>query len=280
MACAQVAHRLDGPRDHAGHPGRPQWTAPPPRLGVGEQHRHAVGYPHHQHHAGSRVTRASPSARGDRRLRVDHRDVGAVHLMQVGEPTPRGEVVQEVQVGHRLGGVAALEREVELVEGRRALTPPYRSVKARSTGPWRGAEGVQRIVYYSRARPGRRRRTGPRGCRARRPRAGSAGARLAGASPGGRRRAGADGLAARRLPRAGRPPGGLLRPRPWSRPGSAARGAPQHRALVAALGHAAVEAGRDHGDPHLVAEGVVDGGAEDDVGLGVRRLRRRAPRPR
>ncbi|BFO20735.1 hypothetical protein SHKM778_71230 [Streptomyces sp. KM77-8] len=32
---------------------------------------------------------------------------------------------------------------------------------------------------------------------------------------------------------------------------------------------AAVEAGRDHGDPDLVAEGVVDHRAEDDVGLGV-----------
>ena len=35
---------------------------------------------------------------------------------------------------------------------------------------------------------------------------------------------------------------------------------------------AAVEAGRDDGDAHLVAEGVVDDGTEDDVGLGVHGL--------
>jgi hypothetical protein len=35
---------------------------------------------------------------------------------------------------------------------------------------------------------------------------------------------------------------------------------------------AAVEAGRDDGDAHLVAEGVVDDRTEDDVGLGVRGL--------
>ena len=53
----------------------------------------------------------------------------------------------------------------------------------------------------------------------------------------------------------------------WGR-GSA--GAPD--TLVAALGRAPVEAGGDHGDPHLVAQRVVDGGAEDDVGLRVHRL--------
>ena len=43
--------------------------------------------------------------------------------------------------------------------------------------------------------------------------------------------------------------------------------------VVAALDRAAaVEPGRDDGDPHLVAEGVVDDRAEDDVGLGVRGL--------
>src|SRR5205823_5151693 len=39
----------------------------------------------------------------------------------------------------------------------------------------------------------------------------------------------------------------------------------------ALLRHAAVEAGRDHGDPDLVAERVVDHRTEDDVGLLVRR---------
>ena len=34
----------------------------------------------------------------------------------------------------------------------------------------------------------------------------------------------------------------------------------------------AVEAGRDHGDAHLVAERVVDHRTEDDVGVGVRGL--------
>ena len=42
----------------------------------------------------------------------------------------------------------------------------------------------------------------------------------------------------------------------------------------------AVEAGRDDGDPHLVAERVVDDRAEDDVGLGVRGLLRPAGPPR
>jgi cell division protein FtsZ len=37
-------------------------------------------------------------------------------------------------------------------------------------------------------------------------------------------------------------------------------------------------AGGDHGHPHLVAERVVDHGAEDDVGLGVRRLRHQVGR--
>ncbi len=44
---------------------------------------------------------------------------------------------------------------------------------------------------------------------------------------------------------------------------------------VSALGAGAacfppVEAGRDHGDPDLVAHLVVDDGAEDDVGVGMR----------
>jgi hypothetical protein len=45
------------------------------------------------------------------------------------------------------------------------------------------------------------------------------------------------------------------------------------RPVVAALDRtAAVEPGRDDGDPDLVAERVVDDRAEDDVGLGVGRL--------
>ena len=45
------------------------------------------------------------------------------------------------------------------------------------------------------------------------------------------------------------------------------------RAVVGAtLRGAAVEPCRNHRDPHLVAERVVDDGAEDDVGLGVGRL--------
>jgi hypothetical protein len=41
-------------------------------------------------------------------------------------------------------------------------------------------------------------------------------------------------------------------------------------ALLTALGRTTtVEPGRDHGDPHFVAEGVVDDRAEDDVGLRV-----------
>ena len=47
---------------------------------------------------------------------------------------------------------------------------------------------------------------------------------------------------------------------------------PSARSSVALQRRAAVEAGGDDGDPHLVAEGVVDDGAEDDVGLGVRGL--------
>src|SRR3954453_23492087 len=43
--------------------------------------------------------------------------------------------------------------------------------------------------------------------------------------------------------------------------------------LVAPLRHPAVEAGRDDGDPDLVAERVVDNGPEVDVGLRVRCLR-------
>ena len=53
-------------------------------------------------------------------------------------------------------------------------------------------------------------------------------------------------------------------------------GTGSRRAMVrrlAPLRHAAVEPGGDDGDPHLVAEGVVDDRTEDDVGLGVRRLR-------
>ena len=41
---------------------------------------------------------------------------------------------------------------------------------------------------------------------------------------------------------------------------------------MGALRHAAVEAGRDDGDPDLVAQRVVDDRAEDDVGVGVRGL--------
>ena len=47
---------------------------------------------------------------------------------------------------------------------------------------------------------------------------------------------------------------------------------PQAGLSLGTLGHAAVEAGRDDGDPDLVAERVVDHGAEDDVGLGVHGL--------
>src|SRR6478735_5964492 len=47
---------------------------------------------------------------------------------------------------------------------------------------------------------------------------------------------------------------------------------PQRRAVARALGlpvargRLALEPGRDHGHPQLVAERLVDGGAEDDVG--------------
>src|SRR5436190_21315263 len=41
----------------------------------------------------------------------------------------------------------------------------------------------------------------------------------------------------------------------------------RHRPVARAL----VEAGGDHGHPHLVAEALVDDGAEDDVGVGIGR---------
>ena len=41
---------------------------------------------------------------------------------------------------------------------------------------------------------------------------------------------------------------------------------------VALLTFEAIEAGRDHREPHLVAERVVDDRTEDDVGVGVRSL--------
>ena len=52
--------------------------------------------------------------------------------------------------------------------------------------------------------------------------------------------------------------------RPWTVPSARSSAAVQRRP--------AVEPGRDDGDPHLVAERVVDDRAEDDVGLGVRGL--------
>jgi hypothetical protein len=48
---------------------------------------------------------------------------------------------------------------------------------------------------------------------------------------------------------------------------------PHHGAAVAVLlAFVPVDAGRDDGDAHLIAQLIVDDGAKDDVGVGVRRL--------
>src|SRR6478735_9328184 len=148
------------------------------------------------------------------------------------------------------------------------LTPPCRSVKASATGPWLSrAEYKQlllqevrdvEVVVVELHRLGLARRGARRG-------------RRTGLGPGD---GGAHGLRATglRLTRGGLLLGqrlgglaglllGLLRLRPL-----------EARLGVAPLGCTAVEAGRDHGHPNLVAEGVVDRRPEDDVGLGVRRL--------
>ena len=56
------------------------------------------------------------------------------------------------------------------------------------------------------------------------------------------------------------------------RPGRAALDGAERPVVGAVDRGATVEAGRDDGDPHLVAEGVVDDRTEDDVRLGVRGL--------
>ena len=64
-----VAHRATAAgTTPATRPGRPEWTAPiTPRVGVGEQHRHAVGGPDHQHQAGPVGDQPSQSAVARRR---------------------------------------------------------------------------------------------------------------------------------------------------------------------------------------------------------------------
>src|SRR4051812_41528368 len=153
-----------------------------------------------------------------------------------------------------------------------ALTPPKRSVNATSTearssrkantGPDRRRllEEVGDVEVVGRLQ----RTAGPhRRSRHRRLRA-----RLALGVRGARRREGgaADG---RSRGDAGSPIGGDVAPGAYSRRPRLRLGLHRHRLTahvhggVATLGHAAVEAGRDHRDPHLVAERVVDDRTED-----------------
>src|SRR4051812_2233930 len=149
------------------------------------------------------------------------------------------------------------------------LTPPCRSVKASSTGPWVRREAYNSLMMTGRRSPSSLQEVGDVEVvvvelQGRTPR------RLLRARTGGDRLALLLGLDRRLLgplggERLGRGPGLLLGLRRLvaTKPGL----------MLAALRHPAVEAGRDHRHPDLVAQRVVDRGAEDDVGLGVRRLR-------
>ena len=117
---------------------RPAWTAPiDAGVRVGEQHRHAVGDPHHQDDVGPVVTSRRPSGRPAGAARpVDDVDPRSVHLVEVGQRRAGGEVGQHQAqvlgtVGLVVGPVIARFRESKGTP----LTPPNLSVKARSTGP-------------------------------------------------------------------------------------------------------------------------------------------------
>ena len=243
------------------------------------------------------------------RLRaVDDRDPGAVHLVHpdqpvLGHPELAGD---PAAVGGDVGRVVAhVVAEVErVVRGTGPAAPPVGHDPAgsdrRRSG--RGAtyampssvggtahrfrnSGMSSSSSKSSLDSGRRPETGPgiggSGGTVMPPPVGAcAGRRAAGAGvgcrwpaapaarhPWGRRAA---------PPPTGGPParspdGGTAGARPRRR----RRRAPRYRGgpgVLAGAGPAAVEAGRDHGDPHLVTQGVVDDGAEDDVGVGVRRV--------
>ena len=112
-------------------------------LGVGEQHHRAVGAAHHQRDAGL----VGDDAVGDgvevavdvgaRTLRADVRDVVAVHLAEDGDGVAGREVVSSRR-WFSASASASSPAQARLSESNGApLTPPCRSVKASSTGPWR-----------------------------------------------------------------------------------------------------------------------------------------------
>ena len=171
LARAEPAHDLYGTGHDAGDQTRAAGVHGTDHsgVGVGQQHRHAVGGPAHQHHAGQRGHQARRrSAWARRRCLVNDVHVGTVHLVhqhQASNLRPPANASTTAEVLETAPGSSPLRGEVQGRE--RTATGSAVAVRERDLDrPARLLVGEHNakishavLTSRSRARPGRRRRS-------------------------------------------------------------------------------------------------------------------------